>query len=109
MSGTSLQYKTYFNWSSGKDSALALYYVSQEEDLKVNRLLTTVNGHYDRVSMHGLRREVLEAQAGAIGIPLDVLEVPENPNMEEYNALMKGKVLQLKSEGYTHTVLVISF
>ena len=96
--------KTYFNWSSGKDSALALYYLLHEGNTSINLLLTTVNGHYDRVSMHGLRRSVLEAQAEAIGIPLDILEVPENPNMEEYNTLMKTKVLELKSEGYTHTV-----
>lgn len=96
--------KTYFNWSSGKDSALALYYLLQEGNITIDRLLTTVNSHYDRVSMHGLRKDVLEAQAKAIGIPLDVVEVPENPSMDEYNTLMQNKVQELKSEGYTHTV-----
>ncbi|MEM9362418.1 MAG: diphthine--ammonia ligase [Bacteroidota bacterium] len=96
--------KTYFNWSSGKDSALALHYLLREGNTTIERLLTTVNGHYNRVSMHGLQRSVLEAQAEAIGIPLDILEVPENPSMVEYNALMENKVLELKAEGYTHTV-----
>ncbi|MEM7484243.1 MAG: diphthine--ammonia ligase [Bacteroidota bacterium] len=96
--------KTYFNWSSGKDSALALYYLQQQNDLEVNLLLTTLNKHHNRVSMHGLHREVLEAQARAVGIPLDILEVPEKPSMEEYNVLMKNKVLNLKSRGYTQTV-----
>lgn len=95
--------KTYFNWSSGKDSALALYYIKQS-NIKVDRLLTTINAHYNRVSMHGLRREVLETQAAQTGIPLDILEVPEKPSMEDYNALMKDKIMELQSEGYTQTV-----
>lgn len=95
--------KTYFNWSSGKDSAMALYQLLQQNDLEIDRLLTTVNSHYNRVSMHGLRKEVLEAQAAEIGIPLDIIEVPENPSMEDYNTLMGNKMKQLKSEGYTHT------
>lgn len=96
--------KTYFNWSSGKDSALALYELMQENQLDITCLLTSVNSHYDRVSMHGLRSDVLEVQAKAIGIPLNVLEVPENPDMETYNNLMLGKVEELKSNGYTDTV-----
>lgn len=95
--------KTYFNWSSGKDSALALYFLQQQNQFDIGCLLTTVNAHYDRVSMHGLRREVLEGQARAVGIPLDVLEVPESPSMEEYSTLMGNKIEQLKSAGYTHT------
>ncbi|MFS4466614.1 diphthine--ammonia ligase [Maribacter sp. 2210JD10-5] len=96
-------FKTYFNWSSGKDSAIALYYLLQDQNFKIDRLLTTVNSHYDRVSMHGLSRKVLEAQAAATAISLDVLEVPENPTMEEYNSLMTAKIKTLKESGYTHT------
>ncbi|UII77277.1 diphthine--ammonia ligase [Flagellimonas sp. HMM57] len=96
--------KTYFNWSSGKDSALAFYYLQRKNNVEIDLLLTTLNKHHNRVSMHGLHREVLEAQAKAIGTPLDILEVPENPSMDEYNALMKNKVLDLKSRGYTQTV-----
>ena len=95
--------KTYFNWSSGKDSALALYYLQRQNHYNIDRLLTTVNAHYNRVSMHGLRRVVLESQARAIGIPLDVLEVPESPSMEEYSTLMGNKIEDLKNRGYTHT------
>ncbi|MEO9510905.1 MAG: ATP-binding protein [Flavobacteriaceae bacterium] len=94
--------KTYFNWSSGKDSALALHYMLEQNDFSIDMLLTTVNAHYNRVSMHGLPREVLEAQVKAVGIPLEIIEVPESPSMEEYNALMTAKIEQLKSEGYTH-------
>lgn len=94
--------KTYFNWSSGKDSALALHYLLQQNEVEIGRLLTTVNAHYNRVSMHGLPTEVLEVQVKAIGVPLDIIEVPENPSMEEYSSLMTGKIKHLKSEGFTH-------
>ena len=94
--------KTFFNWSSGKDSALALYHLQQQGEYTVNRLLTTVNSHYDRVSMHGLPRPVLEAQTAAIDIPLDVVEVPEKPSMETYNELMTKKMQQMVSDGYSH-------
>ncbi|MEX0362565.1 MAG: ATP-binding protein, partial [Allomuricauda sp.] len=93
--------KTFFNWSSGKDSALALYHLQQQEEYTVDRLLTTVNSHYDRVSMHGLPRPVLEAQTAAIGIPLDIVEVPEKPSMETYNELMTQKMQQMVADGYT--------
>ena len=59
-----------FNWSSGKDSALALHHVLRENNYKIKCLLTTVNEKYKRVSMHGLSEEMLEAQAASIGIPL---------------------------------------
>ncbi len=96
--------KAYFNWSSGKDSALALHYLQQDSSFSIEKLLTTVNSHYNRVSMHGLRKEVLEAQAKAIGIPLDILYVPENPSMEEYNVLMETKTQALVAEGYQDTI-----
>jgi len=51
--------------------------------------------------MHGLRRELLEAQAQAVGIPIQTIELPEEPSMEEYNQLMNKRLLQLKQEGYT--------
>jgi len=54
--------KTYFNWSTGKDASLALYYLQQQENVEVAKLLTSINNHFDRVSMHGLRRSLLEKQ-----------------------------------------------
>ncbi|MEW2920987.1 diphthine--ammonia ligase [Muricauda sp. ANG21] len=95
--------KTYFNWSSGKDSAMALHYLLEQGNYDIDRLLTTVNAHYNRVSMHGLPRKVLESQAASVGIPLEVLEVPEKPSMEQYNDLMRSTVTQLRDYGYTHT------
>ncbi|MEM6298846.1 MAG: ATP-binding protein, partial [Bacteroidota bacterium] len=75
--------KTFMNWSSGKDSSMALHAILQAGELDVEKLVTSVNKHYNRVSMHGLHRSLLEAQAQAIGIPLDTIEFGENPSMED--------------------------
>jgi len=64
------------SWSSGKDSAWALHVLRQDPNVEVCGLLTTLNEHYDRVAMHGVRREVLEAQAQAAGLPLMAVPLP---------------------------------
>ncbi|MDA8104443.1 MAG: hypothetical protein M0Z71_03595, partial [Nitrospiraceae bacterium] len=56
-----------FAWSSGKDSAMALHTLMKDRRYEVAALLTTVTEEYDRVSMHGVRRELLERQADSIG------------------------------------------
>ncbi len=96
--------KTYFNWSSGKDAALALYYVLQDEQYEIAQFVTSVNSHYNRVSMHGIRKELVIKQAQSIGIPLTTIELPKNPDMNTYNKIMHNTIEKLKSEGYTHTV-----
>ncbi|MDC8004818.1 diphthine--ammonia ligase [Aureisphaera galaxeae] len=94
--------KTYFNWSSGKDASLALYHLQKDDSFEIDRLITTINSHYDRVSMHGLRTELLKRQAAEIGIPLDTIPLPEQPSMEDYNRIMTNKLRTLKNDGYTH-------
>ncbi|GAA4900689.1 diphthine--ammonia ligase [Flaviramulus aquimarinus] len=97
------KHKTYFNWSSGKDSALALYYLLQDEHYSVGELITTVNGHYNRVSMHGLRKELLIDQTKALNIPASLIELPEMPSMNIYEQKMLETVTKLKNDGYTHS------
>lgn len=87
------------NWSSGKDAALALYYLLKDPGYKVVYMLTTVNAHYDRVSMHGLRTELLERQLKAIDIPYGTVRLPEAPSNGEYEKLMVEKTGKLKAEG----------
>jgi uncharacterized protein (TIGR00290 family) len=94
--------KTYLNWSTGKDSALALYYLLKDKNYQVTHLLTAVNKHHDRVSMHGLRRELMQQQINAIGLSFSTIELPEQPDMMEYNAAMKEAMLLLIAEGFTH-------
>jgi len=95
--------KTYFNWSTGKDSALALYYLQKESQLNIDLLVTTINQHFDRVSMHGLRRSLLEKQVKAIGIPLQTIKLPEMPTMEDYDVIMNDNLSKLQAKNYTNT------
>ncbi len=97
-------YKTYLNWSSGKDAALALYRIQKSEEYKVERLVTTVNSEVDRVSMHGLRTELLIQQAESLGIPLELIKLPGTVSMEHYNSVMTEAVTKLVSDGYTHSI-----
>lgn len=96
--------RTYFNWSGGKDSALALYHTLQAGENKPDLLLTSVNTSVDRISMHGVRSSLLDMQADSIGIPLRKLELPEGLNMTDYNNIMGTAVSDLKAQGYGHTV-----
>jgi len=96
-------HKSYFNWSGGKDSALALHYAIQNS-INVQKLLTNVNAVHDRISMHGVRRSLLEAQAEAIGLPLDTIELPEQPSMTDYENAVVEKLTALKGEGFTNAV-----
>lgn len=94
------EHKTYFNWSSGKDSALALHYLLNDKNYNIGHLLTSVNSFHDRVSMHGLRRSLLEQQIRSLGIAYSTIELPEQPSMLEYETAMKGKLAQLKEQGF---------
>jgi len=98
------QHKAIFNWSGGKDSALALYHVLKDEKFDITKLITTVNSKYDRISMHGVRSELLIAQGEEIGIPIEKILVPEMPSMEDYDAIMKNQLSQLKKEHITHSI-----
>lgn len=95
--------KMYFNWSSGKDASLALYHILKEGKFDVAHLLTSVNAHYDRITMHGLQRVLLEQQVQAIGIPLHTIELPEQPTMEVYEDKMQEKLQQFRAEGISNT------
>lgn len=94
--------KTYFNWSTGKDAALAYYHLQKDDRYQVDQFVTSVNAHHDRISMHGLRRELLVKQVQEIGLPVTTIELPEEPTMEEYNAQMERAVTKLQSAGYAH-------
>lgn len=96
--------KCIFNWSGGKDSALALYYCLQNPDLEIRYLVTTINDAADRISMHGVRTELLIKQAESIGIPLYQIRLPEMPGMQEYDEVMHRHLTHFKSEGITHAI-----
>jgi len=91
--------KTVFCWSGGKDSALALNRILRDERHEVVSLLTTCNEHYQRVSMHGVRLELLEAQAKSIGLPLEKVFVSQRSSNEEYQQKMSACLLAHKARG----------
>jgi uncharacterized protein (TIGR00290 family) len=93
--------KIVFCWSGGKDSALALHRLLVEGKYEVVSLLTTCNEHYQRVSMHGVRVELLEQQARAIGLPLQKMFVSQRSSNNEYMEKMKGHLLAYKTQGVT--------
>jgi len=76
-------------WSGGKDSAMTLYTL-QRAGRRVAALLTTVTETYDRISMHGVRRELLERQAAAIGLPLALVRIPPSCVNEIYESRMRA-------------------
>ncbi|MGB2623506.1 MAG: diphthine--ammonia ligase [Candidatus Acidiferrum sp.] len=78
-----------FCWSGGKDSAMALHTLLQREDLHIAALLTTVTETYERISMHGVRRELLERQAHSIGLPLHEVRIPPQCVNPIYEARME--------------------
>jgi uncharacterized protein (TIGR00290 family) len=96
--------KAYFNWSGGKDSALALWTLLQQKKYSVEYLLTSMNRFHNRVSMHGVRRELVAEQAASINIPLITLELAEQPDMNEYESAVMKQVTWLKANGVTHGV-----
>jgi uncharacterized protein (TIGR00290 family) len=95
--------KAIFCWSGGKDSALCLYEVMKEGKYEVKYLLTTLNGNFKRISMHGVREELLDKQAEAIGLPLIKMYV-SGPGNDEYEQNMEKCLLAAKAEGIVHIV-----
>jgi uncharacterized protein (TIGR00290 family) len=96
--------KAVFNWSGGKDSALALHKVLAAGEIKVASLLTSVSGQFNRVSMHGVRLELLDMQAASVGIPLVKMFTPEMPDMETYEQQMHAVLGKLRKQGVTTSI-----
>jgi uncharacterized protein (TIGR00290 family) len=92
------------SWSTGKDSALALHEVRSKRDIEVVALLTTVTSTFGRVSMHGVREELLDAQANALRLPCYKVSIPSPCPNEVYERAM-GEVLgKTREQGVTHVV-----
>jgi uncharacterized protein (TIGR00290 family) len=98
------QLKTFMNWSGGKDSSLALYHALQADTINPGCLFTTVNSVHNRISMHGVRRELLIEQAASIELPLFTAELPEQPGMIEYEEEMDKRLKFLKEQGYSDAI-----
>ena len=93
-----------FNWSGGKDSALALYKVRQAGRYHIQTLLTSVSEPYQRISMHGVRTALLDRQAAALGLPCHKLYLPETPTMAAYEQQMRQTLTTLQAAGATASI-----
>jgi uncharacterized protein (TIGR00290 family) len=86
-------------WSSGKDSAHALPVLRRRGDVEVVGLLTTFNSTHDRVAMHAVRRELVRAQAEAVGLPLQEVEIPWPCPNGTYEVAMAAAMEHAKAQG----------
>ncbi len=97
-------HKSIFNWSGGKDSALCLHNVLQQGNYHITTLLTTLSEATQRVTMHGVRQELLERQAQSINLPLTTVLLPESTSMSAYNLLMENTLRPIQQAGVTHSI-----
>ncbi|HEV2316372.1 MAG TPA: ATP-binding protein [Thermoplasmata archaeon] len=91
--------RVWLSWSSGKDAAFALVRLRQQPSLQVTGLLTTVTREFERVSMHGVRVELLRAQCQRAGVPLHIVEIPYPCSNEEYERAMGAACARARAEG----------
>ena len=91
--------KTLLSWSSGKDSAWALHVLRQQPELRIAGLVTTVNQLYQRIAIHAVRLELLERQAEAVGLPLQIINLPYPCSNTQYETAMEKFVAETREEG----------
>src|SRR4051812_23043741 len=96
------QFKVLVSWSSGKDSAWLVHVLRSMPGVEIGALLTTINQDAQRVAMHAVRVELLEAQAEALGVPLWQVPIPSPCPNEVYERAMSAAVTRAVSEGFTH-------
>jgi len=91
--------KAWLSWSSGKDCAWALHEIRSGGEVDVVGLVTTVNSTANRVSMHGVRRALLDRQAASLGLPLHVIELPDPCPNDVYETRMVAAVDAARRDG----------
>jgi uncharacterized protein (TIGR00290 family) len=94
----------WMSWSTGKDSAYALHVARVDLDVEVVALHSTLTADYDRVSMHGVRRDLLERQAERLGLPVHIVELPTPCSNDEYERRMSASLAHGHAEGVDQIV-----
>lgn len=87
------------SWSGGKDSCFALYETQRAPDTQVAALLTTITRDFDRISMHGVRRELLEEQAASLGLSLHKIFISKDAGNDEYERKMAEAFVEYRGQG----------
>ncbi len=93
-----------FSWSGGKDSAIALYEIQKSKKYKIISLLTTITEDYDRVSLHGVPRTLVEQQAYSLGLPIEEVFISKDSSNEDYESKMRKTLTRFKQEGISAVV-----
>lgn len=96
--------KVILSWSGGKDSAMSLHEIQKPNNYEVSALLTTVTEDYDRISMHGVRRILLEQQAESLGLPLEKIYITKNASNDEYETKIEEKLVEYHRKGVSSVV-----
>ena len=96
--------KALFNWSGGKDSAMAYYLILQEKKYEIASLLTSVNEQTGRISMHGVRKDLLIKQVYELGQDLKLLELPEKASMSIYEERLGEIMHSFENEGVRYSI-----
>ena len=96
--------KAIFCWSGGKDSAMALHEIEKSQKGQIVSLLTTITEDYDRVSMHGVPRTLVEQQAYSLGLPVEEVFIPKSCSNEEYESRMREVLAKFKQDGVSSAV-----
>ena len=91
--------KVILSWSGGKDSSMAAYHLLASQKYEIAALLTTVTEEYERISMHGVRRELLLRQAESLGIPLHQVMIPKDCSNEIYETRMRAALDHFRAQG----------
>jgi len=87
------------SWSGGKDGAMTLYELARDRRYRVAGLLTTVTEGYERVSMHGVRRELLRRQAHSLGVALHEVRIPRDADNRRYEAALSAALAEHRAQG----------
>lgn len=97
--------KVLFTWSGGKDSAMALFELKKTGCYEVLALLTTITKDFDRISMHGVRTNLLEQQAESLGMPVEKIYITNTESSKSYESKLKAKLMQYKNQGVSSVVV----
>jgi uncharacterized protein (TIGR00290 family) len=99
-----MRHKALVSWSTGKDSALALYEASKDPSLEIVGVMTTLSSAFGRVSMHGVREELLDAQLDRLGLPCLKVDIPSPCSNAIYEQMMAAALEMARDWGVTHIV-----
>jgi len=96
--------KSLLSWSGGKDSALALNRIKNDENYRLVAFLTSLTEDYNRISMHGIRQVLLERQVESLGLPLESVYISKNSSNAEYESKMRSVLNKFIKNGVTSVV-----